>query len=1157
MRLQLAIGQAAGGLVLVPALALLVLVPTVRHGWTVAAGSVLGWIALVSVTAVTVYRQAQLRRPIRPQVAGVVGMAGLGLLACTVSGLWPDAPEWGYRTLMLGWAVYALLVVLATWWVASVQTLPGAQGPPQALVRAASGWVIASGVAAVLLGLKAAFLHRLDEEILWGAAAIAVAATAGAAMAMWRRREGWAFAAAPGVNVAASLVVWYFQRPPWHDIAFAEWWVLLVQANVIATAAVALIWLAAWKRLYELRAFSIRTSPLLAAQTTLGAAALAAVLIPAVARAVIEPGQLPDWAVQLASPVGWVALAMVAAAAGWYLFQASPRDLLHVAGCLALGIGVLSMGTAAQWAGTAAIPWISYHTLMVVWAAGAAAILLVGRLARSIRVARQSESGQVLSAEVSEPIAPAELVPGWVTVIGVLTLALALLHAHHDPAAPWWSAGVILGLSVTAGLVAMWHRLPLYVACSGVLVNVAGTVLWMAWGPWNGYALVEANIVCLAVGAGIWSLIQMAHPDGEAAFKIGVLGETFARLAAQLALILMAAVAMVYMVQAAGLWQHPTADRLAWLALAATAVALLVLLWDRSAGFVLPGLYLLGLAAIAVALDARQLESMRLAWTAAPELAGFALAAAAAGWLLVRMQGTWQALGIPADEGRWPADWFPALQAAVAGGAAVLGAWIAIDLAFDPMVHPLWSRLAGRPAGPLAGVIALGAAVATTGLAERRWRTGWQYAALALGTLALGELGWAWLPADLKLPWLHRSVVLMVAAVAATLVASFGIERIARTGSDWIDAGRRGVPVLAGIGLAAFLAVLLQEAGYYFLYCERFEAVPMAMAAKLIVVAALAGLFVGCLVLALVPRLDPFRLSERGRTVYVYLAEVLILLVCLHLRWTMPDLFRLEIMRKYWMLMVMGVAFAGAGLSELFQRRRMPVLSEPLERTAVLLPLAPALFFFFVPGDVTDLLGLAGASPAVWFLGGLFYGVLAVTKRKPWSAALAVVAMNVGLWVLWQRHELHFADRPQLWLIPAALCLLVAEYLNHERLSGAQSAAARYFALCTIYVSSSAEYLPAVGRSVWLPLILVLLSLVGIFAGVVLRIRSFLYMGITFLLVVIVTMIRWAYVDQHVTWILWVCLILLGLAILTAVGMYERRRDRIVAVVKEFRRWQR
>ena len=160
---------------------------------------------------------------------------------------------WGYRTLMLGWAAYALLIVLATWWVASLRTLPDAEGPPQALVRAAAVWVRLAGVAAVLLGLKAAFFpHGYDyEDRLWAAAAIAIASGAGATMAVWRRREGWAFSAALGVNLAASLVVWYFHR---DARSFAEWWLRLLEANVIASAAVALAWLAAQRRLYQLRA---------------------------------------------------------------------------------------------------------------------------------------------------------------------------------------------------------------------------------------------------------------------------------------------------------------------------------------------------------------------------------------------------------------------------------------------------------------------------------------------------------------------------------------------------------------------------------------------------------------------------------------------------------------------------------------------------------------------------------------------------------------------------------------------------------------------------------------------------------------------------------------------------------------------------------------
>ena len=92
-----------------------------------------------------------------------------------------------------------------------------------------------------------------------------------------------------------------------------------------------------------------------------------------------------------------------------------------------------------------------------------------------------------------------------------------------------------------------------------------------------------------------------------------------------------------------------------------------------------------------------------------------------------------------------------------------------------------------------------------------------------------------------------------------------------------------------------------------------------------------------------------FGLSDRGRTAYVYAAEAIALVICVHLRLTVPDLFRLAIVAKYWMLMVMAVAFGGAGLSELFHRRGLAVLSEPLERTAMLLPLAPAIGFWFVP----------------------------------------------------------------------------------------------------------------------------------------------------------------------------------------------------------------
>ncbi len=108
-----------------------------------------------------------------------------------------------------------------------------------------------------------------------------------------------------------------------------------------------------------------------------------------------------------------------------------------------------------------------------------------------------------------------------------------------------------------------------------------------------------------------------------------------------------------------------------------------------------------------------------------------------------------------------------------------------------------------------------------------------------------------------------------------------------------------------------------------------------------------------------------------------------------------------------------------------------------------------------------------------------------------------------------------------------------------------------------IYISSSVECLPAVGQPTWLPLALILLALLGVVTGLALRIRSFLYMGVIFLLLVLGRIVQHAYVDQNQTWVLWVCCILLGAATIAAVGVYEKHRAQILAGLRQFRGWQR
>ena len=193
------------------------------------------------------------------------------------------------------------------------------------------------------------------------------------------------------------------------------------------------------------------------------------------------------------------------------------------------------------------------------------------------------------------------------------------------------------------------------------------------------------------------------------------------------------------------------------------------------------------------------------------------------------------------------------------------------------------------------------------------------------------------------------------------------------------------------------------------------------------------------------------------------------------------------------MLIVMIVAFCGAGLSVLFHRRKMPVLSEPLERTALFLPdLAPHRLLVHQELCQRGPWFLGNSGPAFWLLMGLFYGVMAVRKRSLGLAALGVLTGNMGLWVMWHRCGWDFVEFPQLWLIPLALAVLVAEHLDRRRLSEPQRAAIRYLALSVIYVSSTTEFWRHIGQSAILPLVTILLAVLGVLAGILLRVRSFL-----------------------------------------------------------------
>jgi hypothetical protein len=335
----------------------------------------------------------------------------------------------------------------------------------------------------------------------------------------------------------------------------------------------------------------------------------------------------------------------------------------------------------------------------------------------------------------------------------------------------------------------------------------------------------------------------------------------------------------------------------------------------------------------------------------------------------------------------------------------------------------------------------------------------------------------------------------------------------------------------------------------------------MAVWAIAAVAAALVGLITAGICFAVVPRKDPLGLSEQKRVLYVYGGEVLLLLMGVHLRLTVPEIFQLGIVVRYWNFLIMALAFLGVGLSEFFSRRGLRVLAEPLQRTGVFLPLLPVLTFWVIPLAQARQEQLADPDPygkyaILWFLVGALYTVVALNRRSSRYALFAALAANAGLWAFLFYTHLQFLTHPQMWLIPLALIMLVSEHLNRDRLSEQQSGALRYLALLILYVSSTADmYIIGLGNSVIWPLVLAILSIVGVLAGIMLRVRAFLYLGVTFLFVVIFSMIWYAAVGQGQMWLWWVSGIVLGAGIIALFAVFEQRRNDVLRMLEEMRKW--
>lgn len=393
-------------------------------------------------------------------------------------------------------------------------------------------------------------------------------------------------------------------------------------------------------------------------------------------------------------------------------------------------------------------------------------------------------------------------------------------------------------------------------------------------------------------------------------------------------------------------------------------------------------------------------------------------------------------------------------------------------------------------------------------------------------------------PAEVSIPILIlRSLTILAAAV---FLFGWLVPSLVRRGDSWLATLRR-MTIFTTVSAIGALSVLL---AFSFASPSDTLSASDAGRAMLAVIAMVSGL----VAIAVRPKHDPFSFSISHRTGLVYAAQAASILGIIFASRTIPWLFQLGL-RHYWPYLLMGVSIGGLMLAKLLERRELNVLGQPLLNLAMTIPLA---------GVAGTMWGTTKTDPSlVIFAAGAVYFLVSVVQRSMLASVAALVFGNWALYCFYDKFpHFRFVEHPQLWLIPPAISLLIALQFNRKRLGRAELALLRYAALGTIYVSSTSEiFISQVGDQLWPPIVLAMLSLGGIFMGILIQARAFLYVGSLFLLISMISMVMHASQRLDHVWPWWAFGICMGIAILVLFGLFEKRRNDFRRVATHLQSW--
>ena len=442
-------------------------------------------------------------------------------------------------------------------------------------------------------------------------------------------------------------------------------------------------------------------------------------------------------------------------------------------------------------------------------------------------------------------------------------------------------------------------------------------------------------------------------------------------------------------------------------------------------------------------------------------------------------------------------------------------------------------------------------------IAFERHMSGFRYVGLSLISSTLVLLWWADLPSAWSVTGVEGAWLFVHRAFAAFVLLGIlypVLAQLVRNKESW------ETPLMyigwAAFGIGATIGVIMLggQAGKVW----NAVAANASTGTKWMTLVAWAAIAARLLQFAARPFSTDRLATETTRKAAVYLAEVSLALLCGGCYYHYPDLFS-GIFVKWWPLVVFAIAMISAGIGEWLQRLNQRIIADPVGRSSLLLPIIPLVGVWWFHTEGSEWLWSDwGRYSFLLLSASLIYGIQGWLRASLGLRALAAGLVLFSFWAFLQSNpSLQFTEHPQFWILPPSLAALLFVEFNRTRLAASVVVATRYLAILMAYLSSTAEvFLKAFEGQLWQPMLLLVLALAGVAAGIVMRVRAFLYCGLAFTMIALLAMVWHAQQAIGQVWPWWAFGIATGISLIVMLGYFEKNRPQVVAYLEQFKRWE-